>query len=264
MRRGAVAVVAFACLGAFVVQAQRPDSTKTATASFRGRLFNSIDSTPVRSADVRLLYIDSAKTVHTRFGGDSIDFFVDTTRSRVGATDSLGVFAIRRLAGGRYVLQIRRIGFSPLQGGVIVDSTELDTALPMEPTSQLLAKVRVTERSVDAVKQRLERVGFDTRYHMGTSGTWVTRADILKRQPQTLGDILATWGVHSCDCVMDRMPTDYESAQTYPADLVIGVEIYRHNRPTDFNMTRSGPNLLQPGGASNSMTPLVLIWTYIP
>jgi hypothetical protein len=47
---------------------------------------------------------------------------------------------------------------------------------------------------------------------------------------------------------MDRMPVDYELLRDYPADLVIGIEIYRHNRPTEFNGTRRGATIMSSGG----------------
>jgi hypothetical protein len=52
--------------------------------------------------------------------------------------------------------------------------------------------------------------------------------------------------------------------RNYPADLVIGVEIYRHGRPTEYNMTPRVPSMLSPGGAAAARRVMVLIWTYIP
>ena len=46
--------------------------------------------------------------------------------------------------------------------------------------------------------------------------------------------------------------------------MIAGIEIYRHNRPTEFNRTRRGPTLLQPGGNANLMGATVVIWTYPP
>ena len=39
-----------------------------------------------------------------------------------------------------------------------------------------------------------------------------------------------------------------DGLRDYPADLVIGVEVYRHGRPTEFNGTRRDPGLMSPGG----------------
>jgi len=80
-----------------------------------------------------------------------------------------------------------------------------------------------------------------------------------------VADILSTYGIHEqAEFIMDRMPVDYDLLRDYPADLVIGVEIYRHNRPTEFNGTRRGATIMSSGGMSNLMMPQVLIWTFIP
>jgi hypothetical protein len=244
--------------------AQTTDSTPP-RAAFLGKIRGSLDSSGVRGADIRLMFVDSARTVRARNGLDSLEIFVDTLRSRVGVTDSTGNFAIRQLREGRYVMEIRRLGFAPLTGVVAVDSTTLSAVLTMEVVSRLLSTVRVTASSNDRVKERLDRVGFLTRYHSGGSGSFVDRADILRRKPLTVADILSTYGIREqAEFIMDRMPVDYETLRDYPADLVIGVEIYRHNRPTEFNATRRGPTLLSSGGMANLMAPQVLIWTYIP
>jgi len=247
-----------------VVRAQATDSVPP-RAGFIGKVWNSLDSTGVRSADIRLMFVDSLHRISTRSGGDSLEIFVDTLRSRVGITDSVGNFAIRQLRAGRYLMEVRRIGFAPLSGVVIVDTTVLSTVLKMDVVSRLLATVKVTAVSNDRVKERLDRVGFLNRYRSGGSGTFVNRADILRRKPLTVADILSTYGVHDqAEFIMDRMPVDYELLRDYPADLVIGIEIYRHNRPTEFNGTRRGATIMSAGGMANLMTPQVLIWTFIP
>ena len=243
--------------------AQRPDSGAVATGRFIGRVVNAIDSTPVRQADLRLFFVDSARTVHTR-RGDSLEVFLDTTRSRVAASDSVGTFGVRRLAAGHYLLQIRRIGFRPLEAAMYVDTGQVGGTFLAQPTSALLAKVEIKEMSVDRAKQKLDRTGYSLRRNSGESGTFIDRAEILKRRPQTVDDLLRWYGVHDADVVMDRMPVDYESLINYPADLVLGIEIYRHGRPTEFNGTRSIPTMFSPGGLRASMAPLVVIWTFIP
>jgi hypothetical protein len=233
-----------------------------ARAIFTGRITSSIDSTPVRSADIRLVFVDSGRTI----GGnkDSVEIFADTARSRVGVTDTSGTFAIRRLAAGHYLLHIRRIGFEPIDGFLTVDTGAVQAGFSMQVTSRILSKVTVTEKAVDVVKERLDRDGFIGRSHSGTSGIFIDRQEILRRQPQTVADILSAYGIHGGDFQLDRMPVDYDVLQNYPADLVIGVEIYRHGRPTEYNMTRRGPTIMRPGGQAASQQIMVLIWTYIP
>jgi hypothetical protein len=252
--------LAFASL-AGPLGAQQRDSV--ATARLVGRIVNAIDSTPVRQADVRLLFIDSARTVHTR-RGDSLEVFIDTTRSRLAISDSAGTIAVRHLAEGRYLVQIRRIGFRPLEAALYVDTGEVRGTLAAQPISALLAKVEIKEMAVDLAKQKLDRVGYSMRRNSGEWGTFIDRAEILRRQPQTVEDLLNWYGIHDGDIVMDRMPIDYEQLRDYPADLVLGIEIYRHGRPTEFNATRSGPTMLSAGGLRASMAPLIVIWTFIP
>jgi hypothetical protein len=262
-----LAIVAFVLAGVTLAGragAQAVDSVPP-PAGFVGKIRSALDSTAVKSADIRLMFVDSARKVAAKNGADSIEIFVDTTRSRVGITDSVGNFAIRQLRSGRYLMEIRRIGYAPLSGVVTVDSTILSTVLTMDVVSRLLAAVRVTAASNERVKERLDRVGFLSRYHAGGSGTFITRSDILRRKPLTVADILNAYGIHEqADFIMDRMPVDYELLRDYPADLVVGVEIYRHNRPTQFNGTRRGASIMSSGGMSNLMTPQVVIWTFIP
>jgi hypothetical protein len=266
LRIRAVALVA-ALLAPFVVARAQDPTPPTPPpiprGGFLGRIVNATDNSPVRSADIRLYRVDSTKTVRARRGDDSLEIFVDTLRSRVGSSDSTGAFALRRLEEGHYLLQIRRIGFAPVDGVLMVDSGVVQSNLSMQQVS-VLAKVMVTEVSVDRVKQKLDRNGFLDRYHSGQSGTFIQRADILRRQAFTVADILSAYGIHDGDFVLDRMPADYDMLRDYPADLVIGIEIYRHGRPTEFNMTRSAPGILSPGGQSALMLPLVVIWTFIP
>lgn len=246
------------------LRAQEPVTPPVPRAAFVGRVISGTDSSGVRSADIRLFRIDSTHTTRTRRGTDSLEIFVDTARSRVGITDSTGAFALRRLEEGHYLLHIRRLGFSPLEGVLMVDSGVVNSTMAMPQTSQLLAKVVITEMSEDRLKQKLDRVGFFDRSHSGQSGTFIDRAEILRRQSMTVADILSAYGIHEGNVTLDRMPSDFDMLRSYPADLVVGIEIYRHGAPTEFNMTRQGPGVLSPGGMSNLMMPTIIIWTYIP
>jgi hypothetical protein len=239
------------------------DSPPAARAIFTGRLTNSLDSTPVRSADIRLVFVDSARAIAGN--KDSVEIFADTARSRVGVTDTSGTFTMRRLAEGHYLMHIRRIGFEPIDGFLTVDTGTVQASFTMQVMSRVLSKVTVTESAVDVVKQRLDRNGYLSRSRMGLAATFIDRKEILRRQPQTVADILSAYGIHdSGEFQLDRMPVDYDVLRDYPADLVIGVEIYRHGRPTEYNMTRRGPSMMSRGGSAASMQPMVLIWTYIP
>ena len=244
------------------LRAQQSDSLRVPTAALLGRMVSSLDRGPVRSAEIRLVFVDSVRPFRNRDGSDSLEVFADSNRRRVAVTDSTGAFAIRRLAAGRYVFQVRRIGYQPLEGAVVVDTGTVRATLVLLVVSQMLAEVVVTETAIDKVKERLDRVGFVERSRLGVSATFVRRAEILRRRPQTVGDILSAYGIRAGTFMLDRMEFDYESIRDYPAELVIGVEIYRHSRPVEFNMTRRGPMSLSPGGHAASMQPLVLIWTF--
>jgi hypothetical protein len=246
-----------------VHQARAQANPPASRAIFTGHLTSTLDSTPVRSADIRLVFVDSARAIAGN--KDSVEIFADTARSRVGVTDTSGTFAIRRLAEGHYLMHIRRIGFEPIDGFLTVDTGTVQASFSMQVTSQMLSKVTVTESAVDVVKQRLDRNGYLSRSRMGLAATFIDRKEILRRQPQTVADILSAYGIHDGgEFQLDRMPVDYDLLRDYPADLVIGVEIYRHSRPTEYNMTRRGPTMMSRGGMAASMQPMVLIWTYIP
>src|ERR1051325_5479452 len=79
---------------------QGDDSARAARlavpGAFVGLIKNSVDRTPVRSADVRLYFIDSARAVRDTDGTSSLETFIDTTRSRLGVSDSTGYFTIWR------------------------------------------------------------------------------------------------------------------------------------------------------------------------
>jgi hypothetical protein len=261
---GAVLLWAFLVFVPRLSGGQQPDSARVPTGRFLGHIISTIDSTPVRSADVRLLFVDSSRTVRTRRGDDSLEVFIDSTRSRLAVTDSTGGFIIRRLIEGKYLLQVRRIGFAPLEGVVSADTGAIGDVFAMEPTSRLLSKVVITEMSVDRVQQKLDRVGFVDRTHSGLSATFVDRAEILKMNRDRLEDLLSRYGIHNGDVMLDRMPLDYEDVRLYPAELVVGIEIYRRGRPTEFNMTRRGAGALAAGGQQNAARPLIVVWTFIP
>ena len=135
----------------------------------------------------------------------------------------------------------------------------------MTPVSQLLAKVTITENST-RLTRRLDRVGFTNRKKSSGFGQLVTHDEIMKRRPITLDQVLATYGIHD-NCAMmelDRMPIDIGDARTYPAELVAGIEIYRHNVPVDAPHTRGGRLTFDRQLNTCITRPLVLVWTYIP
>jgi hypothetical protein len=199
--------------GARDTAAQQPDSARLPTAAFVGRMISNLDSTPVRSADIRLVFVDSVRQLRDRNGHDSLEVFADSNRTRVAVTDASGAFAIRRLPAGRYLLHIRRIGYEPLQGAVVVDTGTISSTIPLQVISRVLAKVVVTETSVDKVKERLDRYGFVDRSHQGLAATFVQRAEILRAKRRNVGG-LSTYGIYD-NIMLDRMP--FDEREGYPA-----------------------------------------------
>jgi hypothetical protein len=248
--------------------AQRTDASRAATPSpgaFVGFIKNTNDSSPVRSADLRLYFMDSVGVASDSAGNRSIDTFIDTLRSRLGVSDSTGYFAVWRLAAGRYLMNVRRIGFAPVEAIVTVDTSTVLFDFAMTPVLPMLAKVEI-RATLDSGRatRRLDRVGFISRSHFG-GGTYVKPDEIIRRRAQTLRDILEVYGLReSSEYEFDRMPLDYADIQDYPAELIAGIEIYRHGRPVEYNATRRGSTIMQRGGQANLMRSLVLIWTYVP
>lgn len=248
--------------GVQTLVAQGIDSVPPATGTFIGHVVASLDSSPARSVEIRLLFVDSSKTVKTRRGEDSLDVFLDSIRTRIAVTDSTGAFAIRRLTPGHYLFRLRRIGFQPMDGVLTVAADTLRVKFVMDVASRLLAKVQITETSVDEVKDRLDKVGYEGRIGLGMVKTFIGRGEILRRKSQTLGEILRAHGIYDGDFLIDHLELPFEDVSDYPAELVIGIEIYPHSRPVEFNMTRphAGPITATTG----LNLPLVLIWTFMP
>src|SRR3954470_22135061 len=101
MRRSGLPILVFlVLLAAPLAPAQNPAPKPPAPsqAAFVGFLKSTIDSAPVRSADVRLFFVDSARELVEPLGLKSIETFVDTLRSRVVSSDSVGYFAVWHLA----------------------------------------------------------------------------------------------------------------------------------------------------------------------
>lgn len=259
--KGAVAICVLTVV-AHVAGAQSTDGVKAPTGAFIGRVVSSLDSAPARGVEVRLLYVDSSRTVKTR-GGDSLDVFLDSTRTRIGVTDSVGAFAVRRLAAGHYLFRMRRIGYVPMDGVLSIVDDTVSVKVVMSVASTLLAKMQITESSVDRVKDQLYRNGYIARTHLGISATFIDRAEILRRRRESVGDMLRVYGIGDADYVLDRMSLTYDDIRDYPTALVIGIEIYPHLRPTEFEMMRSSStSVMTPGGGRSA--PLVVIWTYVP
>ena len=229
-RRIALAL-AFVSPAPILAQGNVPAAVRPVQGAFVGFIHSTLDSTVVvKSVDVRLYFIDSTQIVRDSSGANAIEAFVDTLRSRLAVSDSVGYFTFWRLAPGKYLMQARRIGFRAAEAFVTVDSETIMLDFRMDPIAALLNKVDIVDVATVGVAKRLERVGFNWRRKSnGEGGTFITPADIQKRKAITLADMLSAYGLHDrADYRLDRMPLEYSDIQDYPAELVAGIEIYRH------------------------------------
>jgi Carboxypeptidase regulatory-like domain len=238
------------------VSAQQ-DSTPPKGA-FVGRILNQVDSTPVRGAAIHLLHIDSTRAGWSGRADDSDVIFVDSTKTRFGATDSSGAFAIRNVAAGRYLLQIRRIGFRPREGVLTVDTLPIRVTLPLEPTVQALAGMTITEAATDRNGAYLKTVGYSFRSRGGLGGRFLTNASMTKERWWTLGEALRGQFIERGDLVIDGMPAQWRDAENYPVAQIMAVEIYLSTRPLEFDFATWHT------GAFSTRAPLVLVWTFRP
>ncbi len=246
-------------------RAQARDSAKApaTSARFMGQINSFKTSKPVTTADIRLIWVDSVHTDSTKAGSDATEFFLDSARSKVGITNDSGTFAINNVAPGSYLLNVRRIGFDPVQALIRMGASTIEMKLAMEQAIPILPEVKITTEARDRVNERLDRVGFNMRAKTG-SATIIGREEILRRNPVFVTDLLEKYGVRkSAEFMMDRMETDWDNLSTYPAELVVGVEIYRRRAslPSQYDRTRrSGLTM-----SYNGVEPyVVMIWTFIP
>ena len=226
--------------------------------AFVGRILNQVDSTPVHGAAVHLLRIDSTRAGWSGRADDSDVIFVDSTKTRIGATDSTGAFAIRGVAAGRYLLQIRRIGYRPRGGVLTVDTVPIRATLPLEPTVQAIAGMTITETAVDRNGSYLKNVGYTFRSRGGLGGRFLTNATMDKERWRTIGEALHAQFIDRGDVVLDGMPIQFMDVIEYPVAQVAAVEIYRTSRPIEFDFATWHT------GQFSTRAPLVLIWTFRP
>ncbi len=268
-RLSLLAVTIGCLLGAVPITAcaQQPDSTNRArTVRFTGTIASLSTARPVSLADVRLIYIDSAHVDKSK-ANDLGEVWVDSSKSRVGITDTAGAFTIRNVVPGHYFINVRRLGFEPFEGVLTIDTLSVDMELTLNQIAQVLPRVTINTSAINRVSERLDRMGFTTRSHMGTAGTFVDRNEILRRKAEYVTDILRTYGINrEAVFTMDRMEVDWDMLTDYPIDLVIGIEIYRRrgSLPTEFDRTRGGALAMGQNGNGGVAAASVIIWTYVP
>lgn len=262
-----VVICAVNAASGHTASAQQTDSAaRPRTVRFTGTIASMSTTRPVSLADVRIVFIDSAhadKDDPKELG----EVFVDSSKSRIGITDTSGAFTIRNVLPGHYLINVRRLGFAPFDGVLTIDTLSVDMELTLTQIAQILPRVTISSSASNKVTERLDRVGFVSRSHMGTSGTFIDRNEILRRKAEYVTDILRAYGISS-DAVftIDRMEVDWETLAYYPIELVIGMEIYRRrgSLPVEFDRTRGGALALGTNGSGGIPRATVLLWTYIP
>jgi hypothetical protein len=120
---------------------------------------------------------------------------VSGARVRVWGTEAVaesgadGAFALAELPAGTFTLEARAIGREPARRAVALASGRVATAVVrMAPTAPVLERVVVMGQRTQASKN-LE--GFLARKRTGI-GAFVTRADIERRAPLDVSDVLRT------------------------------------------------------------------------
>ena len=180
-------------------------------------------------------------------------------------TDAKGEFAFYGVTPGQYVIQASAIGHATLTSPIDVKPLEtLKVEFETEPETFRLPELAVEERPnlpPDFVRRRQEGRG---RYY--------SRADIERRDPRTVGDLLRTVPGMRVDCRgmvcravvarsprgcqpsywMDGIPTDAAVVWLQPPRDLDGVEVY------------SGPSETPPELERNSSCGAIVLWTRTP
>lgn len=115
-------------------------------------------------------------------------------------SDSAGRFRFGPLRPSTYILQFRRLGYTPVTA--MADLTTTDTlrlAIELAPAATSLATVNVTATSTD---RKLEQVGFVRRRMDGTvpPSRFITRAEFEARPPLTMTELLRRMGGFDTRC----------------------------------------------------------------
>ncbi len=104
-------------------------------------------------------------------------------------TDVRGAFELFTVDVDTVTISLRKIGFEQVDALLSARNRLWDTVMvQMEPTSQRLSKVKVTETST---RSALGLRDFEERRARGL-GTFITRADITERGANRLSDLLRT------------------------------------------------------------------------
>jgi Carboxypeptidase regulatory-like domain/TonB-dependent Receptor Plug Domain len=163
-----------------------------------------------------------------------------------GMTNANGVFQVNDVPPGATVVEVRRIGYSPvIRDTVATEGAELTMSLSMHPMALELTEIVVEGERTLYVSGRMR--GFYERRETGI-GKYFTRMDIERRQPRLVSELFYTvpgyrvtndpnllgqnsLSIRNCgkpDIYIDGIPLDYTTLD----DLVIpehvqAIEAYR-------------------------------------
>lgn len=185
--------------------------------------------------------------------------------SLVANTNSRGEFFFSDLAPGKYSIQASAIGFTPLSSTIEVKAAEtLEVEFEVDAETVRLPDVEVSEKPnlpADFLRRSQEGGG---RYFM--------RAEIEKRDPRTVGDLLRAVAGMRVDCrgavcravfarsprncvpayYMDGIPVDETVVWLQPPRDLDGVEVY------------SGPAEMPPELNRFATCGAIVLWTRQP
>lgn len=222
-------------------------------------------------------------TVHDALSGRAIggvQLVVKNTDIRA-TTDTTGRFLLAGVWPGTTEVEARRILFRLSTTTVTVtpgDTTDTEIELSLisgsmsvDPDAEAVALGRV-ETNATAVSSRM--AAFDQRRARGGGGSYITRADIERRHPNVLSEMLrsiaglsitngafpgakpsvqierSAQGISSGACevqlYVDGHPYPRGSVDDFPPETVEGLEIYRGGAqlPSDFRTGNAGCGLI--------------------
>src|SRR5687767_2644166 len=183
----------------------------------------------------------------------------------VVTTNGKGEFAFHGITPGKYVIQASAIGYTTLTSPIDVKPLEtVEVQFETESETFKLPDLEVEEKPnlpVDFVRRMQEG-----------RGRYFTRADIEKRSPQTVGDLLRTVPGMRVDCRgivcravlaratrgcqptfwMDGIPADPALVWLQPPRDLDGVEVY------------SGPSSVPPELDRGAACGAIVLWTRTP
>jgi hypothetical protein len=197
---------------------------------------------PATGAEVRLTPTDSL--------GALLPGATPTPRMRV---DSSGIFAFRALAAGIYRVDVRRLGYEPFEGYLVLPpDRELRPRVPLTKMVPMLARVTTTAH-VGYRSRLLEINGFRARQRSEV-GRFVDSKQLAALQSRTVRDVIAPYAYAAHGCML--MWVNGALTRLPPGLLVselVGIEIYTRYFETPARFR-----------TSNDQCGSIVVWTAIP